>query len=181
MRPHPALPSVRAAVVVVLALAAGACVTRPSATPGAAMAAQLTLERFLQASNARDLEAMARLFGTDRGPVWETGGTLACGFKKIGSWFGGTACVEKREVEVRMDAIAQILRHEDYRVAREESVAGRLNRASRVFVDLTVNGQVISAVPFVLVRDGGGRWLVEEVDLQRVMAGAQRRGAPPRR
>jgi hypothetical protein len=113
---------------------------------------------------------MGRLFGTRSGPAWDTGSTLGCAFKKIGSWFGGSTCVQKRDVEVRMDAIAQILSHEDYRVLREEPVAGRMGEATRIYVDLTVNGQTVSEIPFVMVRTGGGQWLVEELDLQKVMA-----------
>jgi hypothetical protein len=162
-----------------LAMTLAGCATQPVRPgAGAGVAAQLTLERFLQASNNRDLEEMARLFGTERGPVWDTGSTFTCFFKKIGSWFDGTPCVKKRDVEIRMDAIAQILRHEDYRIVREETVAGRLSRATRISVDLTVNREQVAGVPFVLVRTGGGQWLVEEIDLQRVMARPRPRGAP---
>ncbi len=160
----------RRSLLVLVAVVAAGCTTVVQRGPGAGVVAQLSLERFLQASNARDLEGMARLFGTESGPSWDTGSTLGCAFKMIGSWFGGSRCIQKHDVEVRMDAIAQILRHEDYRMVREESVAGRMNRATRVYVDLTVNGQVLSEIPFVMVRTGGGQWLVEEIDLERVMA-----------
>lgn len=172
---------VRSALFVLVAVAVAACTTVVQSGPGAGVVAQLSLERFLQASNARDLEGMARLFGTESGPAWDTGSTFGCALKKIGSWFGGTACVKKREVEVRMDAIAQILRHEDYRIVREESVAGRMNQATRVYVDLTVNGQTLREIPFVMVRAGGGQWLVEEINLERVMAGPGRGGTVPER
>ena len=160
----------RRSLLVLMAAAAAGCTTVVRQGPGAGVVAQLSLERFLQAANARDLEGMGRLFGTESGPAWDTGSTVGCAFKTIGSWFGGSKCVQKRDVEVRMDAIARILRHEDYRIVREEPVAGRMNRATRVSVDLTVNGQTLSEIPFVMVRTGGGQWLVEEIDLQRVMA-----------
>lgn len=168
------------ALLLVLASTTAACTTVRTSGPGAAVVAQLSLERFLQAANDRDLEAMGRLFGTQDGPAWNTGSTFGCFFKKIGSWFGGFSCVEKRDVEIRMDAIAQVLRHDDYRMLREEPVAGRLNQALRIFADLTIEGQVVPAVPFVLVRTGGGQWLVEEVDLQKAMARPVRgtRGGP---
>lgn len=151
-----------------------ACRTVGQQGPGAGVVAQLSVERFLEAANARDLETMGRLFGTEQGAVNETGSTFKCFFKKIGSWFGGSSCVQKRDVEVRMDAIARLLRHRDYRIAREEAVAGRLGRATRVFVDLTVQETLVRDVPFVVVRTSDGRWLVEEVDLQRVMARGSR-------
>jgi len=164
----------RTAVLVSLALLAGSCTTVVQQAPGAGVVAQLSLERFLQAANARDLTAMSRLFGTASGPAGDTGGTLGCAFKKIGSWFGGSPCVKRQDVEVRMDAIAQVLRHDDYRVDREESVAGRMNEATRIYVDLTFQGQIARGVPFVVVRSGGGQWLVEEVDLQRAMTRTRR-------
>ncbi|MEJ2202827.1 MAG: hypothetical protein P8170_01820 [Gemmatimonadota bacterium] len=154
-----------------------ACTTAVQRGPGAGVVAQLSVERFLQAANARDIESMGRLFGTVDGPVLDTGSTVGCAFKKIGSWFGGTPCAKRSEVEVRLDAIAQVLRHQDYRITREQPVAGRLQEATQVFVDLTIAGEVVADVPFVVVRTSGGRWLVEEVDLERVMTGP-RRGNP---
>lgn len=165
-------------LVLALAVSAAGCTTVVRQGPGAGLVAQLSLERFLQAANERDLEAMARLFGTEAGSSWDTGSTLGCAFKKIGSWFGGEACVKKRDVEVRMDAIARILQHQDYRIVREETVAGRMGSATRIYVDLTVNGQVVSGVPFVVTRTGSGQWLVEQIALERIMTGV--RGNPRR-
>jgi len=137
---------------------------------GAGLVAQLSVERFLQAANERDIEMMGRLFGTADGPILETGSTFGCMFKKIGSWFGGNACVDRRDVEVRLDAIAQLLRHDDYVVVEEQGLAGRLGEARQVFVNLTVQGEQVGRVPFTVVRTSGGGWLVEAVDLERVMA-----------
>jgi len=131
----------------------------------------LSVESFLQAANARDIAAMGRLFGTTGGPINDTGSTLGCAFKKIGSWFGGMSCVKRRDVEIRLDAIAEVLRHEDYKIEREQGVAGRLDVATRVFVNLLINGEWVMEVPFVVVRTSSGQWLVEEVDLARVMTG----------
>lgn len=164
-----------ATAVVLLAVAAlAACTTVVRQGPGAGLVAQLSLERFLQAANERDLEGMGRLFGTEGGSAWDTGSTFGCAFKKIGSWFGGSSCVKKRDVEVRMDAIAQVLRHQDYRIDREEVVAGRMNQAKRLYVDLTIDGSTVDDVPFVMVQAGEGQWLVESVDLERVMSGVGR-------
>jgi hypothetical protein len=94
----------------VLSLALGGCtqqITGPSA--GAGVGSQLSVERFLQASNERDLGTMARIFGTYDGPVADTGGTFGCFFKKIGSWFGGESCVRRQDVEIRMAVIADIM------------------------------------------------------------------------
>lgn len=140
-------------------------------SPGSTLGANLTVERFLQAANEHDVNAMGRMFGTQNGAVSETGNTFGCAFKKIGSWFGGSSCTKKTDVEIRMDAIASILEHEDYRIVGENRVAGRTAPTRRVSVDMTMlRGQSVQAVPFVVVQASGGRWLVQEVDLQRVMS-----------
>ena len=155
------------------ALGIAACTTRvvEVAPNGGGFGAQLSVERFLQAANQRDVRAMGRLFGTEDGSAMETGSTFKCAFKKIGSWFGGSSCVNRQEVEIRMDAIASILEHDDFQVIREQPVPGRLTPATRVFVNMTTtDGVSVADVPFVVVRTGEGQWLIEQVDLQRVMA-----------
>jgi hypothetical protein len=163
--------ALRVTLLTWVALAAGSCTTVVQRGADAGVVAQLSVERFLQAANARDVESMGRIFGTAEGPIMDTGSTFGCFFKKIGSWFGGDSCVKRRDVEVRLDAIARVLQHEDYRIVREEAVAGRIHRARRIFVDLTVGGERVADIPFVVVQAKEGRWLVEAVDLQRVMAG----------
>jgi hypothetical protein len=69
-----------------------------------------------------------------------------------------------------MDAIPSIIQHTDYRIDREESVAGRTSPARRVIVDLTIEGEAVNAMPFVVVRTSEGRWLVEQVPLELIMA-----------
>jgi hypothetical protein len=158
-------------LLLVSALAVSACATRTvSGPPALAVGPQLSVERFLQAANTRDLASMGRLFGTVDGPLGDTGGTFKCAFKKIGSWFGGESCLKRTDVELRMEAIASVLTHDDYVITRQEQVAGRLGPATRVLVDLTVEGTAVPAVPFVVVRSSDGDWLVEQVDLQKVMA-----------
>jgi len=152
-----------------------ACTKVVQQGPGAGVAAQLSVERFLQAANSRDIGSMGRLFGTTDGPIMDTGSTFGCAFKKIGSWFGGQPCVKRADVEIRLDAIARLLMHDDYRITREQAVAGRLQEATEVFVDLTISGETVADVPFVVVRTGEGQWLVEEVNLERVMTGPRRR------
>jgi len=135
---------------------------------GAAVAASLSVERFLQAANDRDLDTMSRVFGTADGPIGDTGSTFGCFFRKIGSWFGGDACVKRSEVELRLDAIAMVLKHDDYRIVGEEPVAGRLHPTTKILVDLVIGGDTVPAVPFEVVRAGDGRWLVQQVDLTKI-------------
>jgi hypothetical protein len=156
-------------IVVLTLLALTACSSQSGPTAVAPVAAQLSVERFLQAANERDVQSMGRLFGTAEGSAMNTGSTFGCFFKKIGSWFGGTACTRKVEVELRMDAIASIVQHDDYQIVREEPVAGRTSPTRRVLVDFTIEGQSVSAAPFVVVQTNEGRWLVEQVPLAQLM------------
>lgn len=144
-----------AAGVLVL-LASAACSSRtvqrgPSEAGGelAGMAPVLSVERFLQAVNAQDYGAMARLFGTARGPIRG----------------------ESTEIELRMATIAQILEHQDYRIDSERLEPGRAEFTRRVGVDMTVDGRVITDVAFLVVQTENGRWMVQEIDLERVTGG----------
>ena len=69
-----------------------------------------------------------------------------------------------------MNAISSILQHQNYRIVREEMVAGRDSPTTRGVVNLTIGGQRIDNIPFLVVEASRGRWLVQEVDLQAVMA-----------
>lgn len=159
------------ALLILITVVPTACTTTVMApNPAAPVAAQLSVERFLQAANERDVQAMGNLFGTRDGPAMDTGSAFGCAFKKIGSWFGGSPCAKRQDVEIRMDAIASILRHQDYRITREERVPGRDAPTTRVMVELTVSGQAVPGVPFVVVQTPEGRWLVQEIGLEQAMA-----------
>lgn len=133
-----------------------------------AVGSQLSVERFLQAANSRDLESMARLFGTKGGPISDTGSSFGCFWKRIGTLFGGDSCLTWQDVELRMDIIAQVLAHEDYRIVAEERVPGRDVETTRLGVNLTINGQVIRNVGFTVVRAGEARWMVQEIELTKI-------------
>jgi hypothetical protein len=133
---------------------------------------QLSVERFLQAANTRDLEAMARIFGTSRGPITDrAGSSVGCAFRRMGSWIGlSRRCLSWQQIEVRMNTIAYILRHDDYRMRSESTVAGRAHPTTRVGVDLVQGPERYQDVPFFVVRTSGGQWLVEEIGLERITA-----------
>ncbi len=149
-----------------------ACVTRTvGPDPMAGVGSSLTVERFLQAANGQDLSGMARIFGTADGPIIDTGSTFGCAFKKIGSWFGMClSCLTYQEVELRMHLFSEILRHEDYRIVSESDVPGRVDRTTRIGVDLVrVGGQRVADLGFLVVRAGGdGHWLIEEIELEKI-------------
>ena len=160
----------RSAAVLVTILACAACTQRVVRSDGlASLGPVLSVERFLQASNARDFQAMARLFGTPGGPVSDTGGAVGCAFKRLGAWFGmGEGCVRREDVELRMAAIADILRHDDFQIASERQEPGRTDPTSRIGVDLRRAGTVYRDVPFLVVQTDDGGWIVQEIDLQAI-------------
>ena len=166
-------PAKKRSLLLILLLALPGCTTTQVISGGgefAAVAPMLSVERFLKASNERDLHSMASLFGSSGGPIIETGGAFGCAFKKIGSWIGlGDRCNTLQDIELRMDVIADILQHDDYTIASEARVPGRANPTTRVGVHLVIRGRDISDVPFLVVQTDGGRWLVEEIDLEKVM------------
>lgn len=168
----PVRPAVRTSVLplLLLSLLAAGCASGGGGRGDAAgVAPLLSVERFLQAANGRDLDTMSRIFGTHDGPIGDTGSTFGCAFKRMGSWIGlSDRCVSRVDVELRMDAIATILRHDDFRITGEQSVPGRVHPTSRVTVTLVRGGRTVPDVPFVVVRSGEGRWLVEQVDLERI-------------
>jgi len=161
-------------------LVASGCASGPPLAQSRMAASQpmLSVERFLQAANTGDLEAMARIFGTSSGPIADqAGGTLPCAFRRMGSWIGlGSRCVSWIDIELRMDAIARLLRHDDYRVRSEASVAGRTRPTIRVGVDMARGASSIQDVPFVVVQASNGRWMVEEIGLERLTAEAGKDG-----
>ena len=158
-------------LVLILAVLASGCATSTigSNDPMFAVAPGMSVEAFLQAVNANDYATMANIFGTQDGPVGDTGGAFGCAFKKMGSWVGlGDSCEDRFNIELRMSAIAQLLRHDDYNLAADTPVPGRRIPARQLAVTLTRDGRQFDDVPFTLVQADGGRWLVESIGLERI-------------
>lgn len=143
----------RALLVVGMALLVSSCATQTvGARSGSAVAGTSPLqsvERFLAAVQARDLDRMAGLFGTSDGPV---------------EW-------ERVEVELHMDLLASVLAHQDYEIVSEGMVPGRPNPTTRVGVTMTMGDRVIPDVSYLTVRTEEGRWMVQEIDLERITSG----------
>jgi hypothetical protein len=148
------------AMLASMALALPACTSqevRSSPAPASSggpveLAPSLSVEGFLQAVNVDDWAAMSRLFGTKEGPYSETVG-------------------DRREIELRMNAIALILKHEDFEITSQRRVPGRENPSVRLGVNLTIDGGLIPDVSFIVVQSDAGSWLVEEIDLVKVTSG----------
>ena len=125
----------------------------------------LSVEWFLQAVNTGDLQSMARIFGTAQGSMADrAGSSFSCGFKRVGSWIGlGDGCMARSEIELRMNAIAVILQHDDYRIQTESAVPGRERPTTQVSVSIQRGAERFTDVPFTVVQASDGRWLVEEI------------------
>ena len=73
------------------------------------------------------------------------------------------------EVELRLDAIAAMIQHEDYRVASERSVSGTQVLTIRIGVGMSLaGGRNVRDVGFTVVLASGDRWLVPIVELAKI-------------
>ena len=113
------------------------------------VAPALTVERFLQAANTRDLVTMSRLFGNDDGPIGDSG--------------------NREEIELRMNVIAEILQHDDYEIVSERVVPGAQVLSNRIGVDLTLpQGTTVRDVGFTVVLESPNRWLINVIELGKI-------------
>jgi hypothetical protein len=135
--------------VLLVLTSAGACTSqRVVNQPQFGIAPALTVERFLQAANTRDLETMSRLFGTDGGPIGDARSRV--------------------EVELRMDVIAEILQHDDYEITSERRVPGAEVPSNRIGVDLLLpSGTTVQDVGFTVVESDDG-WLINVIELVKI-------------
>ena len=135
----------------VLLTSAGACTSQTVVRQHEfAVAPALAVERFLQAANSRDLNTMSRLFGNEDGP------------------FGDRR--NRTTVELRMDALSEILRHDGYDIISERMVAGAELPSTRLGVDLLLPGGVTTVpdVGFTVVLESPNRWLVNVIEVDKV-------------
>lgn len=111
---------------------------------------------------------MAHAFGTHGGSIADTGGGLGCGLRRVASWLGAAdRCPTRQEVEVRMYAIAAVLRHDGYEVTAAEPVPGRDRPVTRVSVEVRRGERIHRDVGVLVIRTSSG-WLVESVELEKI-------------
>ena len=92
---------------------------------------------------------MSRLFGTDDGPIGDSG--------------------NREEVELRMDVIAEILQHDDYEIVSERTVPGAQVPSRRIGVDLLLpQGTSVRDVGFTVVLESPNRWLINVIELVKI-------------
>lgn len=150
-------------------LAAAGCASTSALPPaGEDPGPRRAAERFLDAAGRGDLEGLARAFGTHRGPVAGAGGGLGCGLRRLASWLAAAdPCPTRQEVELRMHAIAAVLRHDAYQVASEAAVPGRSRPVTRISVELRRGERIHRDVGLLVILSSSG-WLVESVELDKI-------------
>lgn len=133
-------------VVVPVACGGGQAEQAPASAPGSPGPA-LTVERFLQAVNANDLDTMMQLFGTaDRSILQRDGQSRA---------------------ERHMHVLATLLHHDDYAIVSQQGAPGRMRDAAELQVELRREGRTV-VVPHLVVRKKSGGWIIEKIDIEKL-------------
>lgn len=152
----------------VVLLAAGCATPSPLPPAGEDPGPRPAAERFLDAANRQDLDALAHAFGTHRGPIADSGGGLGCRLRKLASWLAAAdPCPTRQEVELRLHAMAAVLRHDAYEVIGAEPVPGRDRPVTRISVEVRRGGWIHRDVGLLVIRTSSG-WLVESVELDKI-------------
>jgi hypothetical protein len=137
------------AVLVLLGLSACAPALRPPPAGPGAPAAAAAVERFLQLAADGDFVEMGWVFGNERGPVIQQR--------------------PRAEVERWMHTLSQVLQHRTYSLRGESAIPGRMGKAVQIDVSLRT-AEREHQVPFTAVQGPGGRWFVEQFDIERILS-----------
>lgn len=139
--------------LVILALATTvACGGRSAEQAPSPASPDQTIEQFLAAVNAADLERMATLWGDERGPESAT----------------RTMPMEQRQQ--RLTIIQRMLRSDSHIITATDAT----NPARRVVTVAMTQGNRRFAVPFTVVPARSGGWLVKEIGLDAAMPSGTR-------
>jgi hypothetical protein len=109
-----------------------------------APSAQLAVDEFLKAVNAKDLQAMSTVFGTKDGPARET--------------------MDRTELEKREVILACYFAHDSARVLGESAGLGG-HREVRIELK---KGNLTRETTFYAIKGPGGRWYVDNMDIASV-------------
>ena len=114
---------------------------RPGDTLAGAAAPRLAVQQFLAAVQAQDLQAMALVWGTAKGPARDQ--------------------LERTELEKREIIMQACYEHERYQIL-DEGPAPDGERAVRVEI---VRGPLRATPVFAVVRGPSGRWFVRDANI----------------
>jgi len=109
-----------------------------------ALTAQLAVQQFLTAVNAKDIQAMGTVFGTNKGPARET--------------------VDRTELEKRLIILSCYFAHDSARTLGEDR-GTQGHREVRVELN---KGNMSRQTTFYTIQGPGGRWYVDNMDIAAV-------------
>jgi hypothetical protein len=109
-----------------------------------APSAQLAVDQFLKAVNAKDLQAMSTIFGTKDGPARET--------------------MDRTELEKREVILACYFNNDSYRTLGE---TGGAQGHREIKVELK-KGNLARETTFYAIKGPGGRWYIDNMDIAAV-------------
>jgi hypothetical protein len=109
-----------------------------------AATAQLAVDQFLRAVNAKDIQAMGTVFGTNKGPARET--------------------VDRTELEKRLIILACYFNHDTARTLGEDR-GSQGHREVRVELK---KGNLTRQTTFYTIQGPGSRWYVDNMDIAAV-------------
>jgi hypothetical protein len=146
------------AIVALLSLPACATRSGPPAAPAPA-SPEAAVTAFLSAVDSASLPSMAALWGTDRGP--------------------STAVIrDARQREQRLVVMQRLLQHDAFRFVPASTPAVTPRGRRQLQVELT-RGDRRAVVPFTVVGQRAGGWLVESIGLEAAMPLSARRPGTP--
>jgi hypothetical protein len=105
------------------------------------------VEQFLGAVNATDLDAMAMLWGTERGPE------------------GVTHSLPQTERQQRLTVMQRMLRSDNHMITGTDAT----DPSKRIVTVAITQGTRRFAVPFTLVPTRAGGWIIREIGLDAAM------------
>ena len=133
-----------------LAVTAACGGQRPSGVAPAPSTPEATVQQFLAATNAGNLEAMGALWGDERGPVPAGNET------------------ERQRRNQRLTIMQRLLRSDSFAIT-ESNV---MNPSRPVLTVAMRQGTRSFSVPFTLVQPGSGGWLINDIGLEAAMPAA---------
>jgi hypothetical protein len=133
-----------AGLLLLTACASGARTAANTGQLTGAPAAQLAVDQFLRAVNAKDIQAMGTVFGTKNGPARET--------------------MDRTELEKRLIILSCYFQHDAARTLGEAGGAGG-HREIRVELK---KGNMTRQSTFYTIQGPGKRWYVDNMDIAAV-------------
>jgi hypothetical protein len=139
--------TLRRHLFILAALSVTACGGRRAAQSPSPATPDQTVEQFLAAVNAADLDRMAMFWGNERGPE------------------GVTHSIPQEERMQRLTIMQRMLRTDNHMITATDAT----DPSKRIVTVAMTQGTRRFAVPFTLVQARAGGWLIKEIGLDAAM------------